>query len=70
MRDENECLTDNSQFNRCVACKNCVHRAKTYDDGRPIPEEERYECGFCQIYRDKPTDVYFYEGDCKYKTET
>lgn len=69
MRDENECLTDNSKFNRCVVCKNCVLRAKTFADGRPIPEEERYECGFCQIYKHKPTNIQLYEADCHYKAE-
>lgn len=69
MREDNECFTDNSQFNRCVACKNCVFRAKTYADGRPIPEEKRYVCGFCQIYNIKPTEIALYEGECKYKAE-
>lgn len=69
MRDEDECLTDNSLFNHCVACKDCMLRAKTYKDGRPIPEDRRYKCGFCQVYLDKPTEVYFYEADCKYKTK-
>lgn len=69
MIDENEWFTDNSQFNRCVACKNCVLRAKTYKDGRPIPEKDRYECGFCQVYKSKPIEIELEEADCKYKTE-
>ena len=69
MLGEKECLTDNSLFNRCVACKKCIYRAKKYKDGRTIPEEERYECGFCQIYVIKPGDIELYEADCKYRTE-
>ena len=69
MNKENECLTDNSQFNRNVACKNCVLRPKEYLNGKPIPEEDRYNCGFCQIYKEKPIDIALHEADCKYKTE-
>lgn len=72
MMEKDECFTDNSKFNRCVACKNCIYSKRFYKKGGGgdlIPGDRPYESGSCQIYYGKPTDVYFYEADCKYRKE-
>jgi len=71
MFDPNEKFTDNSKFNRCVACKGCKFVAKTYKDGSSIPaDEESYKFGFCEKYDFlKPDGVELDEADCPSREE-
>lgn len=68
MFDPNEKFTDNSKFNRCVACKDCKFVAKNFKDGSPIPNGTGYKAGFCEKYTfAKPVRIELYEADCRYK---
>lgn len=62
-RWDEEVLTDNTQFENCKQCKNCIYQ----DGGTPF--SNHYTKSSCQRYpypKFKPIEVINNKGDCVY----
>lgn len=62
-RYADEVLTDNTQFDKCRQCKDCIFR----DDGTVY--SSHYQKGCCRIYpypQFKPLEIVMNKAECEY----